>query len=129
MNKLLLAFVLICLALPVLAQSPDIDIGSVYKEGNKTVCVGRMIVGSNVFVAKKIPVENRIANCGFDAKMAKVIFNTARKKEPKREGCRAQSVCQITVDLNQKSYVEKVYNAFTCADWWISGGNIHCQFE
>jgi hypothetical protein len=90
-----------------------------------------MIVGSNVFVTKrKIPVENRIANCAFDAKMAKVIFNTARKQEPKREGCHEQSVCQITVDLNQKTgYVTKVYDAFTCADTYIEKGNIHCQYE
>jgi len=70
-----------------------LSIGDVFKEANKAICVGIMIRGSNVFIPhgemkKKIPVEYRIGNCGFNDRMSKLISD---------KGCREGSACQVTV--------------------------------
>jgi WD40 repeat protein len=110
---------------PSKAELDDrLSIGDVFNEANRTICVGIMIGGSNVFLQngnmrKKLPVEYRIANCGFNDRMSKLISD---------KGCREGYACQVTVDLNKRTgYIAKLCDAFSCSDTRIDHGHLYCS--
>jgi WD40 repeat protein len=110
---------------PSKAELDDrLSIGDVFNEANRTICVGIMIGGSNVFLQngnmrKKLPVEYRIANCGFNDRMSKLISD---------KGCREGYACQVTVDLNKRTgYIAELCDAFSCSDTRIDHGHLYCS--
>ena len=79
-RKITPAITLTCvIVLPplALAQTDAVERGTTVFKNGKTVCVGKVIRGSVVFVPirGKRYAENRIANCAFNDKMAKIIFS------------------------------------------------------